>query len=304
MTTPRYVASTLSDLPAPAFVQIPAWQAISAAMQVELDDISNGEYYLLPSDPAIKVLDIAADQAVKVLQRINEVGLAGMVAHARDADLDNIGATYFETYRLIVDNSDPDAPVHETDDAYRRRIELSPEAQNTAGAEGSYEFHALSASGLVKDARAHSPTPAHVVLYILSLEDGSAIPTQLLLDTVTAHVSGALVRPAGDVLSVQAAEVVRYHLTAILHCYHGTVQADALAAAETGFAAYRAKSEHIGHGVTESGVHQALHNPGVYRVELFPTVDGVAVGWPIGAGEFQAAICEQYEFRVGENNDL
>ena len=299
MTEPRYLASNLIDLPAPAFVAVPSWQATSAAMLQALQNISADSYYLLPSDPAIKVLDIAADQHVKLLQRINEVGLVGMIAHARGADLDNLGATYFETYRLVVDDTDTQNVIHETDTAYRRRIELSPEAQNTAGAEGSYEFHALSASGLVKDARAYSPSPAHVVLYLLSLEDATAIPSPDLLDTVTTHVSGALVRPAGDVVTVEAAAVVRYALTAVLTCYHGTVESAALAAAELGFAAYRAKSEHIGHGVTESGAMQALHQPGVYRVELFPTVNDEPVVFPIGAGEFEAAICDNLTLTIG-----
>ncbi len=301
--SPRYVADTLTDLPAPAFVELLSWQVISAQMQAALQSLSGNAYYLLPSDPAIKVLDIAADQEIKVRQRINEVGLVGMVAYARGADLDNLGETFWQTRRLVVNDSDPDNPILETDDAYRRRIELAPEAQNTAGAEGSYEYHALSASGKVRDARAYSPAPAEAVLYILSAEDNTGIPSAELLALVETYVNGKVRRPAGDRLSVQPAEIIRYNLIATIWLYHGTVQADALAAAEAAFAAYRKKAEHIGHGATESGVFQALHQPGVYRVVLEPSVNGVPVAWPIGAGEFQVAICANLEIRVGGDHD-
>ena len=304
MTSPRYVAETLSDLPPPAFVEQLSWQAISGQMQDEMQGLSGNAYYFLPSDPAVKALDIAADHEVKVRQRINEVGLAGLIAHARSADLDHLGATFYNTRRLIVDDTDPQNIIAETDDAYRRRIELSMEAQNTAGAEGSYEYHALSASGLVKDARAYSPAPAEAVLYILSQEDSSGIPSTALLQAVESYVSAKLLRPAGDRLTVQAAQIVRYSLTATFYFYHGTVQTEALTAAEAGFAAYRTKAEHIGHGATESGIHQALHQPGVYRVDLYPTVNGVAVEWPIGTGEFEVAICDSVLVRVGGVNDV
>lgn len=299
MTSPRYVAETLADLPAPAFVEVLSWQTISGQMQSEIQALSGNAYYWLPSDPAVKALDIAADHEVKVRQRINEVGLAGMIAHARASDLDHLGATFYNTRRLIVDDTDPKNIITETDTAYRRRIELSMEAQNTAGAEGSYEYHALSSSGLVKDARAYSPAPADAVLYILSQEDSSGIPSPALLQAVETYVSAKLLRPAGDRLTVQAAEIVRYSLTATFYFYHGTVQSAALAAAEAGFTAYRTKAEHIGHGATESGVHQALHQPGVYRVDLQPTINGIAVNWPIADGEFQVAICDSHTFSVG-----
>ena len=299
MSNYRYVAETLTDLPAPAFVETLSWQTISGQMQDEMQTLSGNAYYWLPSDPAVKALDIAADHEVKVRQRINEVGLSGMIAHARGADLDHLGATFYNTRRLIIDDTDPKNIITETDTAYRRRIELAMEAQNTAGSEGSYEYHALSASGLVKDARAYSPAPAEAVLYVLSQEDGSGMPSSALLDTVYNYVSAKLLRPAGDRLTVPAAEIVRYSLTATFYLYHGTVQSEALAAAETGFTAYRAKAEHIGHGATGSGVHQALHQPGVYRVDLVPTVNGVVVNWPIGDGEFQVAICESHAFSIG-----
>lgn len=299
MTSPRYVAETLADLPPPAFVEVLSWQAISGKMQDEMQQLSDNAYYWLPSDPAVKALDIAADHEVKVRQRINEVGLSGMIAHARGADLDHLGATFYQTRRMIIDDTDLKAIITENDDAYRRRIELSMEAQNTAGAEGSYEYHALSATGLVKDARAYSPAPAEAVLYILSQEDSSGIPSAALLETVYNYVSAKLLRPAGDRLTVLPAQIVRYSLTATFHFYHGTVQVEALAAAAAGFAAYRTKAEHIGHGATESGIHQSLHQPGVYRVDLYPTVNGEAVNWPIADGEFQVAICESHVFRVG-----
>ena len=87
-----------------------------------------------------------------------------MLAFAEDADLDHIGARY-NVERLVVDPGDASAipPVpatYEPNADFRRRIQLSFEALTTAGSTGSYIYHALSASGQVRDASATSPAPA------------------------------------------------------------------------------------------------------------------------------------------------
>lgn len=302
MTTGRYIASTLKDLPAPQFVENLSWSAISSAMQASLQTLADGEYYWLPSDPLVKLLDIAADAEVRVRQKINETGLATTAAWAKGADLDNRGATLYGTYRLLLDDSDPKNVVYEADEPYRERCELAFERLSNAGPEGAYEAFAREASALVRDARAYSPEPAVAQVFVLSTAESGVPDADLLLlvrDYLRNLQGTERGLPAGDRLDVLPAEIVPYVLHAVLYLYDGIGEAGVLAQAETNFAAYRVRAERIGHGATRSGIDQALHVPGVYKVDLTVMVNGVEVPLPVGDGEFQAAICLSHQFEVG-----
>lgn len=98
----------------------------------------------------------------------------------------------------------------------RERIQLVYEGLTTAGPRNSYILHARNASALVADAQAQSPSPAHVVITVLHLEgNGTADPQ--LLDKVHTYLSDENIRPVGDRLTVQSAEVQQYRIDAVLH---------------------------------------------------------------------------------------
>ncbi len=156
-------AIDLSQLPVPSVIEELDYEVIVAE---QLDDlVARYPSYDVPaeSDPAYKILEVAAYREMLVRQRVNEAAKAVMLAYARHGDLDNLGAL-FNVGRLQVDPGDPEAvppvlPRHETDDDFRRRILLSLQGLSTAGPEGAYIYHALSAEGGVLDASATSPTP-------------------------------------------------------------------------------------------------------------------------------------------------
>jgi phage-related baseplate assembly protein len=111
-------------------------------------------------------------------------------------DLDNIAAN-LDTERLtITEATDTTDAVMESDEALRLRAQAAFEGMSVAGPSAAYEYFARSASGKVAAVRATSPSPAEVVIAILS-SDGDGTPSAELIATVQA-VNDEDTRPLGD----------------------------------------------------------------------------------------------------------
>lgn len=276
-----FTAIDLSRVPAPQVVQTLSAEQILAEM---LDDLlaRHPEFTaLLESDPAIKLLEVAAYRELLLRQRINESAQAVMLPYALGTDLDNLGALFGVT-RLITDPGDPAAipPVpatYESDSDFRYRIQLSLEGLSTAGPEGAYIYHSLSASGQVLDASAISPTPGQVLVTVLSrLGNGVASPE--LQATVYAAINAEAVRPLTDYVQVQSATITQYAIQATLYFYAGPDREVVLANAQAAAEAYAEAQHRLGRDVTLSGIYAALHQPGVQRVELTSPATNIVVG--------------------------
>ncbi len=282
------IAIDLSQLPVPKVVETIDYEEILSAL---LDDlVERYPEFDVPaeSDPIYKVLEVAAYREMLVRQRVNQAARAVMLAYAEDEDLDNLGAL-FNVKRLQTYAGDPGAippvpPEYETNPDFRRRILLSLEGLSTAGPEGAYIFHALSASGSVLDASATSPAPGDVVVTVLGREgDGTAPPE--LLDAVEQAVSAETVRPLTDHVTVQGAEIVPYTIAATLYFQPGPDSQVVLAEARAEAQRYADRQHRLGMDITLSGVYAALHRAGVQRVELAsPTAT-------INVNRQQAAYC-------------
>lgn len=272
-----FTAVNLSRLPAPDVVEQLDFEVILAEMVADLQSRDPVFSALLESDPAYKILEVAAYRELLIRQRVNEAAKAVMLAFATGSDLDHIGANY-NVARLVIDPGNPDAippipPTYESDEEFRSRIPLSLESYTTAGSEGSYVYHALSASGDVKDASAVSPIPGNVVVYVLSRDGDGTAPSDLL-DTVNETLNAERIRPMTDNVTVQSASIVEYAITAQLYLYPGPDQDVILEAAIAAAEDYASAVHRIGYDVSISGVMQALHRPGVQRVELtLPSAD-------------------------------
>lgn len=266
-----FTAVDLSRLPAPDVVEEIEFEPIFEAMLADLRERDASFDVTVESDPAYKILQVAAYRELLLRQRINEAAKGVMLAYALGADLDHLGALY-GVERQTLTEGDPDAipPVpatFETDADFRRRIQLSLEGFSTAGPEGAYVFHALSADGAVLDASATSPSPGEVVVTVLSRDaDGTASAS--LLAAVETTLSAEDVRPLTDHVSVQSAAIVEYAIEATLHFYAGPDREVVMQAARTAATAYAETQHRLGLDVTLSGVYAALHQPGVQRVEL------------------------------------
>jgi len=277
-----FTAIDLAQLPVPDVIETIDYETLFAELKADLiaraPELS--DTLELESEPLVKLLQVCAFRETVLRQRINEATKANMLAYALGTDLDNLGALFGVT-RLMIDAGDQDAvppipPTYESDAEYRYRVTLALEGYSTAGPEGAYIFHALSADGQVLDASATSPTPGDVVVTVLA-RAGDGTADQPLLDTVNAVLNAESVRPLTDHVTVQAASIVNYTIDATLYFYAGPGSTEVLAAAQSAIEAYAAEQHALGRDVTLSGVYAALHQPGVQRVELASPVADIPI---------------------------
>lgn len=276
-----FAAIDLSRVPAPQVVETLDVEQILAEMLTDLLARHPEFTALLESDPAMKLLEVAAYRELLLRQRVNEAAKAVMLPYAVGDDLANLGAL-FGVERLITDPGDPAAvppvpPTYESDSEFRYRIQLSLEGLSTAGPEGAYIYHSLSASGEVLDASAISPTPGEVLVTVLS-RIGNGVASPELLATVYAAINAESVRPLTDYVQVQSAAITQYAIEATLYFYAGPDREVVLANANTAAIAYAAAQHRLGRDVTLSGIYAALHQPGVQRVELASPAVSIVVG--------------------------
>lgn len=260
----------LTQLPPPAAVTQLDFEAVLASMLADFQARVPGFDALVESDPIYKLLEAWAYRETLLRAACNDQVWAIMLATAAGADLDQIGAR-MNVARLVLSPADPDAvppvaAIYETDDAFRTRIQLAPEAMSVAGPEGAYRYHALAVTG-VKDVAISSPSPGTVLVSVLSAS-GIGVPTSQLLAAVRAALTAEDVRPLTDYVLVESANVGLYNIVATLYIQSGPDSAVVLALAQERIAAYVAAQHRLGRGVPLSGIYGALHVSGVDRVEL------------------------------------
>ncbi len=299
ISSPQASGSTavnLSRLPFPEVVETLSIEAIIAEAKQELIDLITevdaaagaaiAAVLQLESEPLVKLIEIFAMREGNLRQRVNDAGRAIMVAYAVGADLDHLGAR-FGVFRLEITPADPEhgvAAVMESDEAFRRRVLLAPEAFSVAGPEGAYQSHALDASGDVLDASATSPTPGAVLITVLSrLNEG--VPSPELLALVEAAVSAEDVRPLTDFVTVAAAEILTFEVEATITTFAGPDAAVVMAEARSRLDAYLTESFKLGRDVTRNGIASALRPEGVHDVALTQPAANIVVS------RLQAARC-------------
>lgn len=291
-----FTAIDLSQLAVPDVVEQLDYEAILQAMIDDLRARAPEFDALVESDPAYKILEVAAYRETLIRQRVNDGAKAVMLAYAAGTDLDQIAANY-SVERLLIDAGDPDAippvpPSYESDAELRRRVQLSPEGYTVAGSRGAYVFHALGADPDVRDAQAVSPEPGVVTVYILSRDGDGSAPAGLV-DAVEAVLSSEDVRPLTDMVQVVSVSVTSYAVDAELSVLPGPDAEVVRQSAEDAVTAYVEAQHRIGYDVTLSGLFAALHRPGVHNVTLTsPAAD-------IVLGEGETAHCSSVAVTIG-----
>jgi phage-related baseplate assembly protein len=284
-----FSAIDLTKLSAPDIVESLDFESILSEMIVDLQMRDPAFTALLESDPAIKILEVAAYREVLLRARINDASRAVMLAYATGNDLEHLAA-FFGVMRQVVDPGDADSipPIpatYESDDRLRKRTQLSLEGHSTAGPVGSYIFHAIAASSLVKDVDVASPSPGRVVVTLLST-DNEGIPSDELIGIVADKLSDKAVRPLTDEVTVQRAEIITYTISADLILYEGPDSEVVRQTALNQVTQYVQQHHLLGNDITLSGLYATLHQEGVQRVILQdPSTD-------IVVASHQAAWCE------------
>ena len=254
----------------------------------------------LESEPIVKLLQENAYREVIWRQRVNDAARANMLAYAIKNDLDNMAGNN-NTQRLTITPADestipPTAAVMESDTDLRLRAQQAFEGLSVAGPTGAYEYHGRSADGRVADISVVSPTPACVTITVLSREnDGTASPE--LLAVVEKALNAEDVRPVGDRVTVQAAEIVPYQIDAVLYFYPGPEAEPIRQAAEVQLKSYITSQHRLGRDIRQSAIYAALHVEGVQRVELISPSSDIVLG------QHQASYCTEYVITAGGTDE-
>lgn len=308
-----YTLLDLSEVPVPDIIQSETFDKKYQQLKAILLD-RNPDYREvldLESEPLAVALQTFAYRELILEARINDATRANMLASAIGQDLDAIAARY-NVARLTVQPADeqaqpPVAAIMEDDAALRRRVQMAFDGLNTAGSDDAYVFHALSASGRLRDADAFSPAPCEMVVTLLA-EDNDGTPDEALLRAVR-QVFGlandgseslqmpSAVRPLGDRVTVQAAHIKHYRVEAELTILSGPAADVIKSQAEQAVAKYNDERRRLGYDVTLSGLYAALHQSGVQNVHLIaPTQD-------LLLAHDEAPYCEDITVRIGGMNE-
>lgn len=163
-----------------------------------------------------------------------------------------------------------DGAEDESDDRYRERIILAPEAFSNAGSRAAYRYHALAVHQSIIDVAVHGPDEGqpdgHVALYPLTLD---GMPTPHLLQDIERQVSGEKLRPLCDTVNAIAPVEVSFDINASLFFYDSADRSAAMAAAHVAANNYaQAISAELGRDLVPEQLTAALQVHGVYRADL------------------------------------
>jgi phage-related baseplate assembly protein len=254
----RFTAIDLSGLAPPGIIETLNYEAIVTAMRddlVERFPLIAGVIDL-ESEPARKLIEAFAYRELRLRARINDAARAVLLASSYGTNLDHLGAL-FATARQ----------AGETDDRFRRRIQLAPEAFSVAGPEGAYQYHALTVAPWARDVSAVSRRPGVVRVTVLK-EGSDPIPALAQREAVRLYLKNEAIRPLTDVVEVMAPAIRRTRVVAKLTLYPGPdaqlVRQRALAAVTT----WVEKNRMLGMNLRRSALYAALHQEGVHSVEL------------------------------------
>lgn len=232
----------------------------------------------LEQSPTNVVLEAEAYGEMLVRARINSAARAVMLAFAKDADLDNLAA-FYNVFRLTIPadpvTGEPAKP--ESDERFRRRVQLAPEAFSTAGTVGSYVFHALSADPTIRDASVTKMNDRGGLRVSIMNSGTDPTPTDAQITNVTRRLFAPNIKPLTDVVTVSPVKVRYVDLDAAVYLYPGPdsslVANDITKAMES----LRNRIALTGRDLTQSALYAALNQEGVQEVKVNAPTESIIV---------------------------
>lgn len=274
----------LSRLPAPDVVEPLDYETILAQLLADYRARWPEFSAWVESDPALKLLEVAAYRELLLRARVNDAARAVMLAHAAGADLDNLAAL-FAVERL----------AGEDDAALRARVTASLGAHNTAGSAAGYEYWARSAGADMVCVRRLSRDPAGTLrIWIGGAVTGEgaaaldARPSLALYRAVEAVLERPDVRPITDTVTLAGIGIHPYVVAATVSLDGGAPAEETRAAAEASLRAVCIELHHCvppNNNVSRERLIAALFVPGVRDATLTAPAADVAVfgseaAWP------------------------
>ena len=253
----------LPDLPAPDVVETLDFESLRTAILDDLNSRLDDQVIDLESEPLVKLIEAFAYRELLVRQRVNESARAVMLASAQGADLDNLAAL------LNVERQ-----AGESDERFRKRVQLAHESYTAAGTAGAYEWHAMDASQAVVDVSVSRRQPGRVDVVVLG-PDGRLATDDLR--QVQQRIESDEVKPLTDMVAVRNAKVRAYSLEADLTLYLDPDGETVRQRAMDGVRAYADSIHRLGFDATTSGLIDALHVEGVQSAELTQPAENVVV---------------------------
>lgn len=299
----------LSKVPVPDIIQPLSFeQRFAAIKQLLIDiDLSYEAVVALESDPVTKLLQVFAYREMHLVAQINDATRGNILASSTGNNLIALGSRY-DLAPLVIQAGDatavpPIPEIIENEQSFKRRVQMAFDGLNTAGSIDGYVFFALGADGRVADAKAVSPEPCEMVVTILSIEGNGAASNELLIkvrdvfgvsaDGLSQSNTPSKVRPQGDRVTIQSAEIISYNVEAQLQILPGPDSQVVLAAANQALVLYQKEQRRLGADITRSGIFKALHQSGVNNVNLISPVVDVTVL------DHQAAYCISINVSIG-----
>ena len=249
------LAPELAGLPTPQVLETLRFETVFDALLRDFQVRYPQYSALLASDPAIKLIEVAAYRELLLRARINEAARANLLAFAVGHDLEHLGA-FYGVSRL----------PQEQDEPLRRRIRARIMGFANAGGAAHYRYWALSASPEVADVAVDSPGPGRVRISVLPTGHSDTVP-EALLETVRATVLRDDVRVLTDTVEVVPVSLVPVTVSAQIWLYPDTPMAvfDGLTSRLTRELAQAAV---LGWDLTQSWLIGQLQQPGIHKVAL------------------------------------
>ncbi|WP_353276160.1 baseplate J/gp47 family protein [Wolbachia endosymbiont (group A) of Pipizella viduata] len=239
-----------------------SYEEIFSRMKEELvrrDETFSG---LVESDPAMKVLEVAASRELLLRQRINEAVKSNLLKFATGEDLDNLAEFY-----------GVERQKEEDDERLRKRVKAKIASWSTGGSKEYYKYHALSADSRVQDALVESPIPGKVQISILSTKLSTA--SEELLEIVKKQITRDDIRVLTDAVTVIGCNIMEIDI-------HSRMSISPVISKEEIKKQFIKKFEanrRLGWNVTRSWIIANLFVEGVENVELIePREDVVVLG--------------------------
>lgn len=245
----------------PDVIEKLSYEEIFSRMKEELVHGDTTFTALIESDPAMKILEVAAWRELLLRQRINEAATANLLAFATGNDLNHLAKFYG------VDRKD-----EESDDSFRKRVKAKIVGWSTGGSKEHYRYSALSADSRVKDALVESLIPGSVQISILST---NGVPPEELLEVVRKKVTQDDVRVLTDTVEVVSCKIIPINIYAKIT----TVPQDIIETAKKQFIEKFEESKGLGWNVTRSWIIANLFVEGIENIEVIqPGKDIVVKG--------------------------
>lgn len=256
----------LSTLPPPQVVEELSFETILAAMRADLVERFPAIAPTLAIESTVvnQVLQVCAYRELLIRARINDAARSTMLAFASSGDLDQIGGTFGVPRLIVVPANGNVAAIMESDERFRRRIQLGIIAYSVAGPIEAYIFHALTADPTILDAAVNNPHSNRIELTVLSaIGTGAASADQLT--AVAEALSPNTTRPLTDDLSVRAATIIEQNVSVTLHLPSGPSPTIIREAAAAAIRAYCDERHRIGKVLRVDGIIAAARSGG--RIE-------------------------------------